>query len=113
MHFTMIIITNKPFESELQKYNIDYLSLNKATLIDNYSLQVNDKKYTFDYLIINDLTLIDNLQIDIEHKKALTNYYMQTSVDNIFAISNASNSSLPELKQLEIALDYIINPEIF
>ena len=113
MHYTLIIISNTITKEYLNKINVDYLILNEATLIDNYSLNSNNIEYTFDYLIITDLSLINNIQIEIEHKKALTNFYMQTSVDNIFAIANASNSSLPEFEQLEIVLYYLINPEIF
>lgn len=107
---TTILIISKEHQNE---YNIDieHLIIPSGTIIDNNSLSYNNEIYYFDYLLIDDLKYISNLEIRLEHKKALTNFYLQTSIDNIFALLDANNSNYSLQDEIERVIEFITENE--
>lgn len=103
---TTILIISKEHQNEYN-IDIDHLIIPSATIIDNNSLSYNNETYFFDYLFIDDLKCINNLEIRLEHKKALTNFYLQTSIDNIFALLDANNSNYSLQDEIERVIDFI------
>ena len=56
-------------------------------MIDDCNLLLNNESISFDYLIITELSLIEGYKeigILTEHKIPVTNYELQTSIENIY-----------------------------
>lgn len=90
--------------------NVSYIILdNEINFIDNYSAIINNEKIFFDYLIFENMNLPKNMLFEKENKKAITNYFMQTNIENLFAIGEASNCEVSINEQLQRIFEYIIN----
>ena len=106
-NFKQIILISKDYSNPLTIGDYEIYVIDSAVIIDTNSLKHNNETLYFDYLIIDDLTLVSNLKIRLEHKKALTNYYLETSIERIFAIGKANNSNRDISEELESVLEYI------
>ena len=110
-NFKQIILISNNYHNPLTINNIEIYVINKGNLIDSNSLEYNNETFYFDYLIFDEMNLVNNLNIRLEHKKALTNYYLQTSLENIFAIGDANNSTRDINEELETVIECIIENE--
>lgn len=82
MHYELIIISKNKIK------NCTSLNINETvTLIDDCHLMYNNEEISFDYLIYSDIFLVLNqklIGILTESKIPVTNFYKQTSVENIY-----------------------------
>ena len=96
--FPIIVLSNKI-------YNDIFTITKPIYLKDSNTLLYNDEEISFDYLIFEDTSLITNLnntQIMLENNIPITNFFNQTSIENIFFTSNIS-----------LTINDIINNEIY
>ena len=110
-NFKQIILISSNYKNPLVVKSTNIFCIDYGELIDGYSLKYDNRIYYFDYLIFDDLKLVKNLNIRLEHKKALTNYYLQTSIENIFAIGDANASVCSSLEDLERVIEYLTEGE--
>lgn len=103
MFIPIIIISNVTYQL---KESYEIIILKKAQLIDHNTIKSGDEIYNFDYLIVDNLSLVDDLIIEKEHQRAITNYNLQTSIENIFAIGEANNSSRDVLEELNSIFEF-------
>lgn len=108
MHYPIIVISK-----DLKSINTDipYIILNTCYIIDNNSLLYNDLTYYFDYLIFDDPSSIVNLHIEKDKDFVITNYHLQTTIENFFAVGNCVKTSRSLSKMIDDIICYIKNPE--
>ena len=86
----MIIIVSKTY-----KLTNEFISLkdeikiidSEVEIIDDAYLKHNGELINYDYLISDDYTLLNNINnahVLLDDLKPLTNFYQQTSIDNIY-----------------------------
>lgn len=88
--YLLIITKNKPNI----KYNIDYEYLNdNFILIDENHLKINNIIYEFTYLIYSKEINVnyDSMFLMMEDGLPITNYFHQTSVENIIFLKEENN----------------------
>ena len=76
-------------------------------IIDSFSAIKNNKVFYFDYLITDDYSVLKKLGVEFDNNYVLINYNFQTTLENTFAFSNLTTSSLQENKQIEKIIDFI------
>lgn len=76
-------------------------------IIDNFSACKNDDTIYFDYLITDKSEILKKLGVQFDNNYVLINYDFQTSLENTFAFSKVTTSSLDEKIQIKKILDYI------
>lgn len=108
MDYQVIIISQKYYELPEQ---ITSLILDNCVIVDDNSLLYDDQTYYFDYLIIDDDSLVTNLKLEKDDNFVITNYYQETSANNIFAIGNIVKTNRSLKEQLNIIVNYIIEGE--
>lgn len=82
MHYNIIVLSNNITSCEHFHVIND-----KVKMIDDCNLLLNNESISFDYLIITELSLIERYKeigILTEHKIPVTNYELQTSIENIY-----------------------------
>lgn len=99
MHYDLIIVSNLELDISLLP-KINYLWLKTAEVTYN---TVN--QFTYDYLIIDKIH--QNLNLMTEDGKIITNQFLETSMDNVFAIGKINNSEKTINEQLQIIIDYL------
>lgn len=109
MYYQVIVISNN-FYPEVETFS-STTTLDHCDFVDSNSLFYQDEKYFFDYLIIDNLSLIKNINLEQEYSYVLTNYYQETSINNIFALGNIVKTDRSIKEQLEIIINYIKNGE--
>lgn len=113
-----VIIVVEEFECQelFDSYFHDELSLkviDKVEIIDENTIAINGENIFFDYLIIGDyqnISGLNKLKIVSENGFPLTNYSLQTSIYNVFAIAPYANCKRNIFDQFDIIFDYIKNP---
>lgn len=108
MDYQVIIISQKYYELTDQ---LSSLILDKCFIVDDNSLIYDNQTYYFNYLIIDDDTLVSNLKLEKDDNFIITNYYQETSANNIFAIGDIVKTNRSLKEQLEIIVNYIIDGE--
>ena len=102
-YFIAIFTKNKEYLNFIKDKNLIILD-DDNEIIDSY--QAKDNIF-FDYLITDDLETLRKLNVIIDDNIALTNFDLQTSIENVFAFGKAINSSLSIEKQLEQIYQFI------
>lgn len=102
MHYDIIIISKEFIEQNTDNFNI--LILKQGKLINENEIEGN---ITFDYLITDNLDSLTNIDILIEDNVVICNYFLQTSIDNIFYIGIENKSKKPITEQLKLIIEYI------
>lgn len=113
-----VIIVVEEFECQelFDSYFHDELSLkviDKVEIIDENTIAINGENIFFDYLIIGDyqnISGLNKLKIVSENGFPLTNYSLQTSIYNVFAIAPYANCKRNTFDQFDVIFDYIKNP---
>ena len=111
MHYPVVFISNNFTKDSFNNTPFEILFLKEAAIIDNYELIFNNQNISFDYLITDSSEYLKKMNIEFDGDCAITNYFLQTSVENVFAIGNANSSKKNITDQFEIIIEYIINPE--
>ena len=108
MDYQVIIISQNTYELDKQLHNtiLDYCNIE-----DENSLIYENQKYYFEYLIIDDDNLISNCKFEKDENFVITNYYQETSVNNIFAIGKIVKTNRTIDEQLNIITSYILDEE--
>jgi hypothetical protein len=87
-YFYLIIITKEQIKISS---NLDLLYINdNFTLLDDHHILYNNETYEFEYLIYSNLIdVVYNKEYMIlrEDNIPITNFYYQTSIDNIYYIT--------------------------
>lgn len=87
MHYNIIISSN-----DYQNNNSNYLVSNiPIYLKSDCECIINNEIITFDYLIFTDILLVNNIKeigVLTENKVPVTNYFKQTSIENIYYCKN-------------------------
>lgn len=76
-------------------------------IIDNFSARKNHDTIYFDYLITDKSEILKELGAEFDNNCVLINYDFQTSLENTFAFSKVTTSSLDEKMQIKKILNYI------
>lgn len=97
MYYYLIIATKEKLILDLQ-LDVVYINDN-FTLIDDHHLKCGDQIYEFEYLIYSNDLIITYLKPNhllMENNIPITNYYYQTSIENIYyvTIKNLENKIL-------------------
>lgn len=103
MHFDYIIVSNLPINPK----TLNFKKFDEADVYLGYIL-VNNEKITYDYLVID--KIYPSLNLLTEDKKIITNQFLQTSNDYIYAIGEINNSNLSLDEQIAIIEEHIMNP---
>lgn len=103
--------TAKLLEQEIIDLDLTFLKISEnCKIVDANSLVINDKFVFFDYLIIQDNQLIDNLNLESEGNKVITNYFLQTNIENFFALTPCNNCEKSLAEQIATIIEYIKEP---
>lgn len=109
MQTTIAFLINNKFDINIPQ-EVTHLFLDDSyTILDSFSAKSSQEILYFDYLVFDNFDKLDRFIIEKEHKRAITNYYMQTNIENFFAIGEASNCLLPLDEQLERIIESIIS----
>ena len=100
MHYDIIIVTKNEID-ETCLTNLNYLHLHDGLVTHG---KVNSN--TYDYLIIDQI--YPDLNLVTEDGKIITNQFLKTSDEQIYAIGAINNSN--KENQLQIIIDDIKNP---
>lgn len=77
-------------------------------IIDSYHFSLKNEIITFDYLIIKDYKKLENIKkLDclIDDNVIITNYYLQSSLEHIFALNQNDDVT----SQLQKIVNFILN----
>lgn len=99
MHYDIIIVTNNNIDKDI------FIDLNYLHLHDGNVSGLMVDNYTFDYLIID--KIYPNLDLLTEDGKIITNQFLKTSNEQIYAIGAINNSNISN--QLQVIIDDIKN----
>ncbi|HKM30282.1 MAG TPA: hypothetical protein VJZ51_05965 [Bacilli bacterium] len=100
MHKTIIFLLKNPLDITLFA-SISHLTLQESyEVIDENTLKTPEGMIYFDYLITDNVDNVRCLNLAQENKMLLTNFFLQTSTENIYALSPATNCSLAISEQL-------------
>ena len=69
-------------------------------ILDENSLKYQNEIIYFDYLITDQLEVGKILKLEKQDKKLITNYFLQTNLENIYALGEATNCLAPLSEQL-------------
>ncbi len=103
MHYDFIIVS----KLDINPKHLDFKKFDEAEVFNNYII-VNNEKITYDYLIID--KLYPSLNLFTEDKHIITNQFLQTSNDYIYAIGSINNCNIDLEKQIDIIEEHIMNP---
>jgi hypothetical protein len=105
MHYDLLIVSNYNPENIFE--GIKHLWLNTGRLTGP---QIIDNKFEFDYLIFSDLETLGDEEVLIDQGIVVTNFYFQTSSEQLFCIGPISGSDLEIKKQFQRIKDFLIDP---
>lgn len=103
-YFIAIYTKNKEYLQYIKDKKIIILTENDE-IIDNY--QTKNNTY-FDYLITDDFDTLTKLNVMFDKDKVLTNFDLQTSLENVFAFGNLITSNLSIEEQLNQIYQFIL-----
>lgn len=106
MYFELVIISkNKKIGNRFKDISYYIISDNNYRFINEYKIEHNNEIIDFDYLVFDEA--IDNKRLLMDDDFYVTNQYLETNIDNYFAVDeiNTSDKSLDD--QISSIIDYL------
>ncbi len=100
MHKSIVFILNQPIDTSLFTNFSPMIIQENWEVIDENSLKIQNEIIYFDYLITDQLEIGKVLKLEKQDKKIITNYFLQTNLENIYAFGDATNCMAPLSEQL-------------
>lgn len=91
MHKTIIFILKQTIDISPFVTFSHLIIQNDWEIIDENSLKHQNKIIYFDYIITDEIRISEYLNLEKEDEKLITNYFLQTSMENIYAIGDANS----------------------
>lgn len=94
----IIILSTKTYQGNI------FLLQKQCKIIDDAHLEVDNHIYSFDYLIFDDPKLIQNfneINFLVENNLPVTNFFLQTSIENIYFTENKIEEALNNILENE------------
>lgn len=91
MHKTIIFILKQTIDISPFVTFSHLIIQNDWEIIDENSLKHQNKLIYFDYIITDEIRISEYLNLEKEEEKLITNYFLQTSMENIYAIGDANS----------------------
>ncbi|MDY0208906.1 MAG: hypothetical protein RBR48_01830, partial [Bacilli bacterium] len=85
MHKTIIFILKQTIDISPFVTFSHLIIQNDWEIIDENSLKHQNKIIYFDYIITDEIRISEYLNLEKEDEKLITNYFLQTSMENIYA----------------------------
>ncbi len=105
MHKTIIFLiakTKDEFKVPPLFNEITHITIHDQwEIIDENRLAFQNEIIDFDYMITNQIQVGTILKLDIQDKKIITNYFLQTRLENIYVFGEATNCTAPLIEQFQ------------
>lgn len=106
MYVELVIISkNKEIGTRFKDISYYIISDDNYRFINEYRIEHNNELIDFDYLVFDEA--IDNKGLLMDDDFYVTNQYLETNIDNYFAIDDINTSDKSLNDQISSVIDYL------
>lgn len=105
-HYNILIISKNNPNPEIFN-GVEFLCKDDASVSELNFAKIDGEKISWDYLITDNECILNNFNLFKDDNYFITNYFFQSSIDEIFIIGKHNNSNHDYNYQYQTIIDFL------